>query len=216
MARLICLIIGYACGLFQTSYIYGKMNGIDIRDYGSGNAGMTNALRTLGGKAAAITFAGDCLKCVVAVLIVRIIFGNSHGDYIRLLGLYAGAGTILGHNFPFYMKFRGGKGIAATGGLILSFDWRMTIVAAVIFLTVFLMTKYVSLGSIMIYIGFVAEMIILGQMGVFGMEQRYLTEMYAVAFVLMLLAFYKHRQNIVRLIHGEENKTYLKRKNKQK
>lgn len=215
MERIICLLIGYACGLFQTSYLYGKMKGIDIREHGSGNAGMTNALRTLGGKAGAITFAGDCLKCIVAVLLVRLIFGGSHAEYIKLLGLYAGAGTILGHNFPFYMKFRGGKGIAATGGLILSFDWRLTIMAAIVFLIVFFTSKYVSLGSIMIYIGFVAEMIILGQMGLFGMEQRYLTEMYIVAGLLMLLAFYKHRQNIVRLIHGEENKTYLKRKNKQ-
>ena len=107
--RLICLLIGYVCGLFQTSYIYGRAHGIDIRNYGSGNAGTTNALRTLGAKAGAITFLGDCFKCVIAVLIVRAIFGNSHQDIIRLLGLYAAAGTILGHNFPFYLKFRGGK-----------------------------------------------------------------------------------------------------------
>lgn len=216
MERLICLIIGYGCGLFQTSYIYGKMKGIDIREHGSGNAGMTNALRTLGKRAGAITFLGDCFKCVVAVLIVRIIFGNSHADTIKLLGLYAGAGTILGHNYPLYMKFRGGKGIAATAGLVLSFDWRMTLLALVVFLGAFLITHYVSVGSLLIYIGFIAELIIFGQMGMFKMEQRYLNEMYLVAICLGLLAFYKHRENIKRLFKGEENKTYLSSKRKQK
>lgn len=214
MERLICLLIGYGCGLFQTSYIYGKMHGIDIREHGSGNAGMTNALRTFGAKAGAITFLGDCLKCVAAVLIVRIIFGNSHGEYIKLLGLYAAGGTILGHNYPFYMKFRGGKGIAATAGLFLSFDWRITLLSVGVFLIVFFTTHYVSLGSLLIYIGFVTETIIFGQMGLYHMEQRYLNEMYIVAILLACLAFYKHRENIKRIIHGQENKTYLKRKNK--
>ncbi|MFR2719798.1 MAG: glycerol-3-phosphate acyltransferase, partial [Ruminococcus sp.] len=132
--RLVCIAIGYVCGLFQTSYIYGKAHGIDIRDYGSGNAGTTNALRTLGRKAGAITFLGDCFKCVVAVLIVWLIFGKTQGENFKLLGLYAAAGTILGHNFPFYLKFRGGKGIAATAGLLFSFDWRLMLVALAVFL----------------------------------------------------------------------------------
>ena len=93
--RLVCIAIGYVCGLFQTSYIYGKAHGIDIRDYGSGNAGTTNALRTLGRKAGAITFLGDCFKCVVAVLIVWLIFGKTQGENLKLLGLYAAAGTIV-------------------------------------------------------------------------------------------------------------------------
>jgi len=214
MERLICLLIGYGCGLFQTSYIYGKAHGIDIREYGSGNAGMTNALRTFGAKAGAITFLGDCLKCVAAVLIVRIIFGNSHAEYIKLLGLYAAGGTILGHNYPFYMKFRGGKGIAATAGLFLSFDWRITLLGLIVFLIAFFTTHYVSLGSLLIYIVFVIGTIIFGQMGLYHMEQRYLNEMYIAAILLACLAFYKHRENIKRIIHGEENKTYLKSKNK--
>lgn len=214
MERLICLLIGYGCGLFQTSYIYGRACGIDIRDHGSGNAGMTNALRTLGAKAGAITFFGDCFKCVVAVVIVRLLFGNTYPEYIRLLGLYAAAGTILGHNYPFYMKFRGGKGIAATAGLFLSFDWRVTLISAVIFLVVFFTTNYVSMGSLCIYIGFVLEVILMGQMGLFHMEQSYLNELYIASILLACLAFYKHRENIKRLIRGEENKTYLKRKDK--
>ncbi len=210
--RLICLLIGYVCGLFQTSYIYGRAHGIDIRNYGSGNAGTTNALRTLGAKAGAITFLGDCFKCVIAVLIVRVIFGNSHHDVIRLLGLYAAAGTILGHNFPFYLKFRGGKGIAATAGLLVSFDWRVTLAALIVFLIVFFTTHYVSLGSLLVYAVFLAGLVILGQTGQFDMPRGALYEMYVVAALLAILAVYKHRANIQRLIHGNENKTYLRKK----
>lgn len=212
--RLVCIMIGYVCGLFQTSYLYGRAHGIDIRKYGSGNAGTTNALRTLGAKAGAITFLGDCFKCVAAVLITRIFFGNSHSDIIRLLGLYAAAGTILGHNFPFYLKFKGGKGIAATAGLLLSFDWKLTLAALAVFLLAFLTTHYVSLGSLLVYGVFVIGLIIMGQTGQFAMEQSYVTEMYILAFLLAALAFYKHRANIVRLIKGNENKTYIFKKKK--
>ena len=210
--RLVCIAIGYVCGLFQTSYIYGKAHGIDIRDYGSGNAGTTNALRTLGRKAGAITFQGDCFKCVVAVLIVWLIFGKTQGENFKLLGLYAAAGTILGHNFPFYLKFRGGKGIAATAGLLFSFDWRLMLVALAVFLLVFFTTHYVSLGSLMVYVVFVGGLFFMGQTGQFDMEPARIHEMYGLGLFLAGLAVWKHRANIVRLIHGNENKTYLKKK----
>ena len=210
--RLVCIAIGYVCGLFQTSYIYVKAHGIDIRDYGSGNAGTTNALRTLGRKAGAITFLGDCFKCVVAVLIVWLIFGKTQGENFKLLGLYAAAGTILGHNFPFYLKFRGGKGIAATAGLLFSFDWRLMLVALAVFLLVFFTTHYVSLGSLMVYVVFVGGLFFMGQTGQFDMEPARIHEMYGLGLFLAGLAVWKHRANIVRLIHGNENKTYLKKK----
>lgn len=101
LVRMICLAVGYVCGLFQTSYIYGKKQGIDIREHGSGNAGNTNALRTLGKKAGALTLLGDCLKCVAAIWIIRLVFASHGGSDLLLLELYAGAGCILGHNFPF-------------------------------------------------------------------------------------------------------------------
>ena len=97
LVRIVSLLIGYAFGLFQTSYIYGRKNGIDIREHGSGNAGTTNALRTLGKKAGAVTLLGDCLKCALAILAVYLLFGKSHPQLVRLLELYAGAGCILGH-----------------------------------------------------------------------------------------------------------------------
>lgn len=214
MERLICVAIGYIFGLFQTSYLYGRLHGIDIRDHGSGNAGTTNMLRTLGTKAGLITFAGDCLKCIIAVIATRLIFGSSRSDIMPLLTFYTAAGTILGHNYPFYLKFSGGKGIAATGGLVLSFDWIMAILGIITFFTTFFVTRYVSLGSLLVYVGIMIELVVLGQLGYFNMTQPQLFELYAVGLFLAVLAFWKHRDNIKRLLNGTERKTYLSSKNK--
>lgn len=215
MERIICLLIGYVFGLFQTAYFYGKMHGIDIRQHGSGNAGTTNTLRVLGTKAGLIVLAGDCIKCMAAIWVVRLIFGASHPDTIYLLSLYAAAGAILGHNYPFYMGFKGGKGIAATAGLILAFHPYFIVMGVVIFFGIFFTTHYVSLGSLLVYLGLIIEMVVCGQLGLFaGMSQAQLYEMYALTLVLAVMAYWKHRENIVRLIHGNERKTYLTRKNK--
>lgn len=215
MERIICLLIGYVFGLFQTAYFYGKAHGIDIREHGSGNAGTTNTLRVLGTKAGLIVLLGDCLKCMAAVWIVRLVFGAAHPEEIYLLCLYAGAGAILGHNYPFYMGFKGGKGIAATAGLILSFHPYFIVVGVILFFGIFFTTHYVSLGSLLVYAGFMIQMVICGQMGILGdMAQAQLYEMYAITAFLTVLAYWKHRQNIVRLLHGQERKTYLTKKNK--
>ncbi len=216
MIRILCLVIGYVFGLFQTAYFYGKSKGIDIREHGSGNSGTTNALRVLGTKAGLIVFAGDCLKCILAVVLIRVLFGESYGDSIYLLCIYTAAGAILGHNFPFYMGFKGGKGIAATAGLILSFHPTFIPMGVILFFGTFFLTHYVSLGSLLVYTGFMIQLIISGQCGLFGsMSQAELIEMYIVAFFLAVMAFWKHRENIVRLLHGEERKTYLTKKNRE-
>lgn len=215
MERIICLIIGYVLGLFQTAYFYGKAHGIDIRQHGSGNSGTTNALRVLGTKAGLIVFAGDCIKCILAVVVTRLIFGTSHADMIYLLCIYAAAGAILGHNFPFYMGFKGGKGIAATAGLILSLHPYFIPMGVILFFGTFILTHYVSLGSLLVYAGLMTEMVICGQLGVFGgLTQVQLYEMYGVAAFLTVMAYWKHRENIGRLLRGEERKTYLFKKNK--
>lgn len=215
MERIICLIIGYIFGLFQTAYIYGKLHGIDIRKHGSGNAGTTNTLRVFGTKAGLIVFAGDVIKCVLAVVLVRAIYGSTHRDVIYLLALYAATGAILGHNFPFYLNFKGGKGIAATAGLILSFHPYFIPVGVVLFFGTFIITHYVSLGSLLVYAGLMIQMVIEGYMGLFeGMSRAHLYEMYILTAFLTIMAYWKHRENIVRLINGNERKTYLFRKNK--
>lgn len=213
MVRILCLAIGYLFGLFQTSYIYGRMHGIDIRKHGSGNAGTTNTLRVLGKKAGAIVLFCDIMKTGLAMVLVRILFKNSYGDILPLLSLYAGAGAILGHNFPFYLRFKGGKGIACTAGLIIFFHPYMILPQIITFFGTFLLTHYVSLGSLIVEIVLVAEMVIFGQMGVFGMTQPALNELYIVTALLAILGFWEHRANIGRLIHHSERKTYLSKKN---
>ena len=215
MERIICLVIGYVFGLFQTAYIYGKLHGIDIRNYGSGNAGTTNTLRVLGTRAGVLVLFGDIAKCILAIVISGLIFDKTHPDMIYLLKIYAAAGAILGHNFPFYLRFKGGKGIAATAGMILAFHPYFIPVAVILFFGIFFTTHYVSLGSLVLYLGFFIEMVVLGQMGVFGMTQSLLIELYIVTAFLTVMAYYKHRENIKRLISGTERKTYLSHKNKE-
>ncbi len=207
MERLISVLIGYAFGLLQTGYIYGKLHHMDIRKHGSGNSGTTNALRTLGWKAGLVTFLGDAFKCIFAVLAVKLIYGSTHGDILPVLAMYAGMGAVLGHNYPFYMKFKGGKGIAATAGLIAStLNIWMVLICIIVFTGTVALTRYVSLGSLIVVIVYLAEIVICGQTGQFGVGAPYVYEMYAVAAFLMLSAFYKHKENIKRLLSGTENK----------
>ena len=215
MERIICLLIGYVFGLFQTAYIYGKLHGIDIRNYGSGNAGTTNTMRVLGTKAGLIVLLGDILKCILAIVVTGFLFNDNYPDMIYLLKIYAATGAILGHNFPFYLHFKGGKGIAATAGLILAFHPYFIPVGVVLFFGTFFTTHYVSLGSLLVYAGFMIELVVLGQLGIFNMCQEHLIEMYIIAALLTVMAYYKHRENIMRLIKGEERKTYLTHKEKQ-
>ena len=215
MERILCLVVGYLFGLFQTAYFYGKLHGIDIREYGSGNAGTTNTLRVLGTKAGVSVLVGDILKCMIAIFLCRYVFSASHPDMVYLLQMYTAAGVILGHNFPFYMHFKGGKGIAATAGLILSFHPYFIPMGVIIFFGIFFTTHYVSLGSLLVYAGFMIEIIICGQNGVFHMPQSSLNEMYVIAALLTVMAYYKHRENIKRLLSGTERKTYLTHKSDQ-
>ena len=213
MIRLIVFIIGYVFGLFQTGYIYGKMNGIDIRKSGSGNAGTTNALRTLGLKAGLITLAGDLGKCILAVLLTWLLFHKQYPDLVPLLKIWTSAGVIIGHDFPFYLGFKGGKGIAATGGMIIAFgDPLLIIIGLAVFISLFLITHYVSLASLCLSISFLAGVIIRGSLGRYGMLQPQRMELYLIVVVLTAIAFYGHRGDIDRLIHGCERKTYLYKK----
>lgn len=217
MERLICLAVGYVCGLFQTGYLVGKMNHMDIRKKGSGNAGTTNALRVLGWKAGVITFFGDVLKCVGAFLVTYFMYRGS--DVMPLLAMYAGAGVTLGHNFPFYMNFKGGKGIAVMAGLVVvnSF-WHLPASLLLIpitlacFLVPVVVTRYISVGSLAAYTVFWIEMVMIGRMGWFQMETARCYELYIVLFLLTALAWYRHRQNLKRLANGTENKFGAKKK----
>ena len=153
----------------------------------------------------------DVLKCFAAVLIVR---GLYHGsNCLALLMMYAGAGVTLGHNFPFYMKFKGGKGIAVMAALAVSncfwhlpYSSILFFVTLAFFLVPVLVTRYVSLGSLLAYAVFFIQMVIFGQLGWFDMAKGAVYELYVITFLLTALAWYRHRANIKRLLNGTENK----------
>lgn len=193
---IICLLIGYGFGCFSTGYFVGKKQHVDIRKYGSGNVGTTNALRTLGKKAALITLLGDVFKCVIPVLLIKLVLFQNL-PYTELLGLYTALGVVLGHNFPFYLHFKGGKGIAVLVGTILTFDWRIFLICVLTFLVVVLITRYVSLGSLLMEVEFVVFV---------AVTRPENWHMLCVSAVFMILAFFTHRENIKRLLSGTENK----------
>lgn len=210
LERVICLAIGYVFGLIQTGTLMGRLHHVDLRKEGSGNSGATNTLRVLGLKAGLFTFAGDVIKCVLSVLMVRYIFADS--DCTMLYSIYACAGTTLGHNFPFYLKFKGGKGIAVLAGMVLMTGLEMIPIPLLAFAITVAFTRYVSLGSMLAYVMFLCEVVLFGQMGGFELDQSYLMEMYVVIGLLAALAWYRHKSNICRLLSGTENKIGAKKK----
>lgn len=212
IARIISLLIGYVFGLFQTGYIYGRSKGIDIRKEGSGNAGTTNSLRVLGWKAGAITFLGDLFKAIFAVLLVKLLFRNSYPEFVKVLELYAGFGAVLGHNFPFYLQFKGGKGIACTSGMILAVLPISAPASLVLFILAVAITRYVSLGSILVVCSYLVQVIVFGQLGYLHLEGAYRIEFYIVSACFTVMALWKHRENIKRLLNGTENKFGMKKK----
>lgn len=214
MERLICILIGYVFGMFQTAFIYGKLHHIDIREHGSGNAGTTNALRTLGWKAGFITFLGDVLKAVLASLVVRLIYRNTHADCMTMLVLYTGIGTVLGHNFPCYLKFKGGKGIATTAGVIMSLGcWQLCVLGILMFFLTLFITRYVSASSLVLVITVFAGFVVFDHTGLIGglATKAFTYEATIVMLVFVILAFVRHKANIVRIIKGTENEFKLKK-----
>ncbi len=211
--RIIVMVIGYFCGIFLSGYAYSKSRHKDITQMGSGNAGTTNAFRMFGWKAGLITLLGDVSKPIVAILITWLIFHKSQPEGVRLLELYAGLGTIIGHNHPFYMKnFKGGKGIACTGGMMIAFCPIEVPVGIFLLIGVTALTKYVSLGSMAGLLSFFIQTVVFGEMGLLDVTKTYKTEIYALAAVIMLMGIVRHRENIGRLLKGNENKFSLKKK----
>lgn len=193
---ILCMLMGYLFGSFSTGYFVGKLKKVDIRKYGSGNAGTTNALRTLGAKAGLITLLGDMLKAILPILLVRlIIFPES--DDVLLFSLYTGLGVVIGHNYPIWLKFKGGKGIAATAGVMVAFDPWIIPVGLPVFVISVAVTRYVSVGSLLVAVMFPIWILV-----------RYPGELHMliVSLIFMTLAFIKHHTNIKRLLNGTENK----------
>lgn len=199
---IICIVIGYFFGNISTSYLVGKKYDMDIRKHGSGNAGATNVLRVVGKKAAIITFFGDALKAVFAIYLVRYLLYPAD-DMGTILSLYTGIGVVLGHNYPFWLQGKGGKGIAATGGVMFAMDIRLALIAIVVFVVVVALTKYVSVASLTISLLLPIWLMI-----------RYPGQTYVhiLGWIFAIFAFYRHLENIKRLIKGTENKVVKKEK----
>lgn len=209
-AILLCLLMGYILGgLMSGGYIAGKLYKTDVREHGSGNLGATNVLRTLGIKAAILTFAVDVSKVIIPVLVVRYVLFPQYEPYSyesQLLVLYVAFGAVIGHNFPMNLNFHGGKGVACLAATILMFDWRMALPELLLFVIVVAITKYVSLGSILISLFFFGWIVIVHDAPLHMM-------LIAAAFPVSVI--FMHRSNIVRLIHGTENKIGSKKKQKE-
>jgi acyl-phosphate glycerol 3-phosphate acyltransferase len=198
MFRILCLVIGYFIGCIQSAYVVGKVMRVDIREHGSGNLGTTNALRVLGKRAGAVTFACDILKSVISFTICYKLFGSV------IAGVYASFGAVLGHDFPFYLKFKGGKGIAATVGMIgalgVVFNPWIVLITYVAGIIGVVLSGTISVGSILFSITIPIVCAIMGAEA----------EMTVVVTVMAVLAIYKHSANIDRLKNGTENRLFGK------
>jgi len=202
MFRLICLVIGYCIGCIETAHVVGKLWKVDLRQHGSGNLGTTNALRVLGKKAGAIVFIGDIMKSVIAYLICRAVFKDNG----TIAGLFGSAGAVLGHNFPFYLNFKGGKGIAVmigmTAALAFTTDIRLAFPNAIIGFGLAFGTRYVSVGSLAFAVTLPISCFLLG----------FETEVVLITLCVSALAVWRHRKNIKNLINGTENRFGSKKK----
>ncbi len=209
-----CLLFGYLLGSFNASIIFSRVKGTDIRNQGSKNAGLTNALRVFGKKAAVFVFIFDLLKAIVsaavAMYVAKKLFPHVQ-QMVDLAKYIAGFGAVLGHNFPLYFGFKGGKGILASWGVIMIFDPRIALMLIVVFLLVVLSTRYVSLASVTSSILFPIFVIALN----IGVPNE-TTGVYITISVLMaVLAVYRHRANISRLLSGTESKLGAKKDKKE-
>lgn len=197
---ILAVVIGYLLGSLNSSLIVGKFYGVDIRHHGSGNAGMTNTMRILGKKAALFVILGDVLKGILAYLAGYLICGgNPQGDFS---GMLAGTAAILGHIWPLFFGFKGGKGVLTTLAVVLMIDWPIALGLLGVFIVIVAFTKYVSLGSIIAAFLFPITAI------VFGRD----IETVLVFGIIGALLIIKHHTNIGRLLKGTESKFSLKKK----
>ena len=191
---------GYLLGSLNTAVIVGKIYGKDISSLGSKSAGLTNTLRVLGKSAAVLVLAGDILKGILACLIgLQIGVYAQSGEARDCIGLLAaGAGAVIGHNWPVYFGFKGGKGALTAAAVMFIFNWVMALISLGVFVLIIALTRYVSLGTISASIFFVA----LSFVPAFGNSSYF--QIFAALMALMII--FKHRENIRRLLAGAENK----------
>lgn len=196
---LICILISYFLGNISGSIVFGKiLFKKDIRNYGSKNAGTTNALRVFGLKVGVLTFVIDLLKSVLACFIGYKLIGTN-GIYISALFV------VLGHNWPIFLNFKGGKGIASSFGFMIFFDYKIAIILMLFFALIAFVSKYISLSSML------CTIIAIPLCFIFGYRDLFL---FLTLFILCVLSLYRHKDNINRLINKKENKISLDKSKK--
>ncbi|MFA5375306.1 MAG: glycerol-3-phosphate 1-O-acyltransferase PlsY [Dehalococcoidia bacterium] len=195
------IIIGYLLGAIPFGVIIGKiLRGIDVREYGSGSMGMTNVMRTVGAKAGLIVLILDVLKGAVAVALAWAIFHSAPDSTVYWGQMAGGAAAVVGHSWPVYIGFRGGRGIATAFGAIMVVSWPMGLICLATFLLMVAIFRYISLGSIMAAIALVVAMVI-----------SYVSDWEPVAYLTFALVvapivIFRHRGNIKRLLSRTEPK----------
>ncbi|MGF7050019.1 glycerol-3-phosphate acyltransferase PlsY [Paenibacillus sp. DS2015] len=201
LVQILAIIMSYLLGSISFSVLLAKMlKGIDIRQHGSGNAGATNTLRILGKGPAIIVLCLDVIKGIVAISIGKWLGGDS--TWIPAL---CGIAAIIGHNWPLYFHFRGGKGIATTIGVLVSICFLPALYAGILAILIIIATRYVSLGSL-VFVAFTPVfLLILG---------GYTASVFWTSLIICLFAFWRHRGNIVKIVQGRENKIGSKGSNK--
>ncbi len=222
-----CIVIGYLCGCFSTGTIVAKKGNVDIKHQGSGNTGATNVLRVMGPKAGFLTLGVDLFKTMLPILLVRFLFFRQYpamSQMNQLLVLLVGFGAVLGHMFPFYLKFKGGKGVACMGACMLLYDWRLALVGFALFALTIYITKYMSIASMFASLQFPLFVLWSGYFNYGGhglfydfgdFDRTIWISMSVFTWVYTILCVYNHRANIKRLINHNENKfSFGPKKNK--
>ena len=202
-------VFSYLLGSLNFGVILSKAKGEDVREKGSGNAGTTNMLRNYGKGMAALTIIGDMAKVVIAIQLTTIICSILGLQYsfeaipgLFFIKCFAGFFCVLGHIFPVFFKFKGGKGVATSGGMVFMVDWRIALILLAVFIIVVLITKYVSLGSLI--------MSALYPILIYAFHRDLFATLISLVFTAII--FIAHRENIKKLINHTENKISLKKK----
>lgn len=209
---IIMLIIAYCIGSVNFSVIISKkIAGFDVREKGSGNAGSTNMLRSVGKKAAAVTLLCDILKGVVAIIISIIIGNLVEGANRELLLQIAGIAVVIGHTFPIFFGFKGGKGVATSLGILLMSNWKIGLICFVFALVLMLLTRMVSLGSCGAAVLFPVLTLFINDNYTVLTEGKKGSTYFIYSVILAAIVLYNHRSNIKRLLNGTENKLSFKK-----
>lgn len=209
---IIMAIIAYCIGSINFSVMISKkVAGFDVREKGSGNAGSTNVLRTVGKKAAALTLACDILKGVVAIAISIIIGNIVEGANKELLLQIAGIAVVLGHTFPIFFGFKGGKGVATSLGILLMSNWKIGLICLVFALVLMILTRMVSLGSCGAAILFPVLTLFINDSYTVLTDGKRGSTYLIYSIILAIIVLYNHRSNIKRLLNGTENKISFKK-----